>query len=127
MSMETDAQSYTGVPLRGEPESEADPAVAQTSVAAQVQGYRQALAEAARHGRLTDQTGSEIADEHLKLAAASPSASALIAFERDLRPARRAALQWSGGKTDRSTEVIVLERLADQAAQRVAIDLAFIG
>jgi hypothetical protein len=121
--METDAQAYTGLPLAIDAEREAMMASIAHGTAAQVERYRAALAEAARTGTLSDERGGEIADEILKLAAASSSAVALIAFERALHAARLGAKAWSNGKTDRDSKVMALESLATDAAERLQVDL----
>jgi len=124
MSMETDAQAYTGLPLAIDAEQEAMMASIAAETGAQVEQYRAALTEAARNGTLSDERGGQIADEVLKLAAASSSAVALIAFERALHTARIGAKAWSNGKTDRDSKVMALESLAADAAARLQVDLA---
>lgn len=122
--METDAQAYTGLPLAIDAERAAMMAQVAHGTAAQVDKYRAALTEAARTGTLSDERGGEIADEILKLAAASSSAVALVAFERALHTARIGAKAWSNGKTDRDSKVMALESLAADAAERLQVDLA---
>lgn len=124
MSMETDARAYIGVPFDAartvvyeSAEADAEEPVTQ---------YRNALADAAQHGRLTDEVGMGLADRYLKTAAGSVSATALILLERELHAARKMALNWSNGKSDRSSEVIGLERLAEDAAQKVRTDLVIL-
>lgn len=124
MSMETDAQAYTGLPLAIDAERETMMASIADGTAVQVEKYRAALTEAARTGTLSDERGGQIANETLALAAASSSAVALIAFERALHSARLGAKQWSNGKTDRDSKVMALESLAADAAARLQVDLA---
>lgn len=124
MSIETDAQAYSGVPPSGNTERLGALAPAGGNAATLVAVYRDELAQAARSGTLSDARGAEIATGcQLGAAAASPSASALVAFERALHGARLAAARWSNGKSERDSKVIALELLADEAAERLHVDL----
>lgn len=121
-NMEKDVRAY-GQPLTKEIEGR-QPSPVVTPALDRVGAYRAALAVAARNGTLDDERGAQIAgDSELGLAAASPSAAALVAFERALHGARQAALGWSNGKSDRDSKVLALESLATDAAERLQIDL----
>jgi hypothetical protein len=111
VSVETDAQAYTGIPPSGNTE--------QFGARKQVADYRDVLAQAARSGTLSDERGQELAAAMLGVASVSPSAMALVAFERALHGARGVARSWSGGKTDRDSRVLALESVADEAAERL--------
>lgn len=121
--METDAQAYTGVPPDRPRAASARPGRGDEA-ARVVANYRAALAQAARDGRLDDACGNTIAADMLGLAAASGLAAALVEYERALHAQRRQARAWSGGKSDQSAKVRVLESLADEAAERLQADLA---
>jgi hypothetical protein len=108
VSVETDAQAYTGIPPSGNTE--------QFGARKQVADYRDVLAQAARSGTLSDERGQELAAAMLGVASVSPSAMALVAFERALHGARRAAQAWG---IERDSKVLALESLADEAAERL--------
>jgi hypothetical protein len=125
-NMEKDVRAY-GQPLTKDTE-ELQPPPAVQRASERVEVYRSALAAAARTGTLDDERGAQIAgDSELGLAAASPSAAALVAFERALHSARQGALSWSNGKTDRDSKVLALESLASDAAERLQVDLIYLG
>jgi len=120
-NMEKDVRAY-GQPTKDTEGRQPSPMAARASE--RVAAYRAALVVAARNGTLDDERGAQIAvDAELGLAAASPSAAALVAFERALHGARQGALGWTNGKTDRDSKVLALESLATDAAERLQVDL----
>lgn len=124
MSIEADARSYAGQPPP-DLDSDLHRILEEHSrdARARVAAYRHALRQAAKNRNLTDEYARTVADKTLAAAATSPAAQTLAAFERRLPAERYSARVWSGGKTDRSTRVIVLEELADEAAERLKVEL----
>lgn len=124
MSMETDAQSYIGRPPVAALPPRQLPQVCGCA-ASRVYAYRRALEAEVTNGLLTERRIRQIASDPRMLGAASVSwwAMALGVFTRKLHLTRREPLGWGNNRY----QVEFLEGLANEAAEKVQLDLLSLG